>query len=65
MPKAGKRIKVDGEQYLVKRQMPLQDTIVAENAAGEDVMLKREQWKSSQPIRKDNPDKKREKKKGR
>jgi cell fate regulator YaaT (PSP1 superfamily) len=65
MPKAGKRIKVDGELYLVKRQMPLQDTVVAENSAGEDVMLKKEQWKSAQPVKKDNPEKKREKKKGR
>ena len=65
MPKAGKRIKVDGEQYLVKRQMPLQETVVAENSAGEDVMLKKEQWKSAQPIKKDNPEKKEKRKKGR
>lgn len=64
MPKAGKRIKVDGEQYLVKRQMPLQDTIVAENSAGEDVMLKKEQWTTSQPLKKESSEKKREKKKG-
>jgi cell fate regulator YaaT (PSP1 superfamily) len=63
MPKAGKRIKVDGEQYLVKRQMPLQDAIVAENSAGEDIILKKEQWTSSQPLLKENPEKKREKKK--
>jgi len=67
MPKAGKRIKVAGEQYLVKRQMPLQDALVAENSAGEDVILKKEQWQSSQPIKKENPEKKekREKRKGR
>jgi cell fate regulator YaaT (PSP1 superfamily) len=64
MPKTGKRIKVDGEQYLVKRQMPLQDIIVAENSAGEDVMLKKEQWELSQPIIKESPEKKKEKKKG-
>jgi cell fate regulator YaaT (PSP1 superfamily) len=63
MPKTGKRIKVDGEQYLVKRQMPLQDIIVAENSAGEDVMLKKEQWELSQPL-KESPEKKKEKKKG-
>jgi cell fate regulator YaaT (PSP1 superfamily) len=64
MPKAGKRIKVEGEQYLVKRQMPLQDAIIAENSAGEDVMLKKEQWELSQPFLKESPEKK-EKKKGR
>jgi cell fate regulator YaaT (PSP1 superfamily) len=64
MPKAGKRIKVDGEQYLVKRQVPLQDAIVAENSVGEDVLLKKEQWRSFQTMVKDNPEKKRDKKKG-
>jgi cell fate regulator YaaT (PSP1 superfamily) len=64
MPKAGKRIKVEGEQYLVKRQMPLQDAIIAENSAGEDVMLKKEQWELSQSFLKESPEKK-EKKKGR
>ena len=64
MPKIGKRIELDGELYLVKRQIPLQGAIVAENSAGEDVMLKKEQWKSFQPFKKENPEKKREKKKG-
>jgi cell fate regulator YaaT (PSP1 superfamily) len=64
MPKAGKKIKVDGEQYLVKRQMPLQDAVIAENSAGDDVVLKKDQWELSLPLKKDNPEKKREKKKG-
>jgi cell fate regulator YaaT (PSP1 superfamily) len=63
MPKAGKRIKLEGDQYLVKRQMPLQDAVIAENSAGEDVMLKKEQWELSQPFLKDTPEKKKEKKK--
>ncbi len=63
MPKAGKKIKVDDEQYLVKRQMPLQDAVVAENSAGEDVMLKKEQWATSQPLKKENSEKKRDRKK--
>jgi cell fate regulator YaaT (PSP1 superfamily) len=58
MPKAGKRIKVDGEQFLVKRQLPLQDAVIAQNSGGDDVMLKREQWQSSQPLTKESPDKK-------
>jgi len=64
MPKVGKRIKLDGEQFLVKRQMPLQDAVVAENSAGEDVLLKRDQWKSSQPAGKENVEKRKDKKKG-
>jgi cell fate regulator YaaT (PSP1 superfamily) len=62
MPKAGKRIKVDGEQYLVKRQMPLQDAVIAENSGGEDVLLKKEQWQSSLPSAKESPDKKEKRK---
>ncbi len=62
MPKAGKRIKVDGEQYLVKRQMPLQDTVVAENSGGDDVLLTKEQWQASRPVAKERPDKKEKRK---
>jgi cell fate regulator YaaT (PSP1 superfamily) len=63
MPKAGKRIKVDGEQYLVKRQIPLQDAIVVENNGGEDVILTKEQWKLLQPLKKENPEEKEKKRK--
>ena len=63
MPKVGKKIKVGDDQYLVKRQMPLQDTVVAENSAGEDVMLKKEQWTSFQPLKKESSEKKRDRKK--
>ena len=63
MPKVGKRIKVDGAQYLVKRQMPLQDAIVAENSDGEDVILTKELWKQAQPLKKENPEEKEKRKK--
>ncbi len=64
LPKAGKRITVDGEQYLVKRQMPLQEAVIAENSAGEDIILKQEQWAPSQLIKKENPEKNMKRKKG-
>lgn len=54
MPKAGKRIKVNGDQYLVKRQIPLREAIVAENSSGEDVILAKEQWRQAQPLKKEN-----------
>lgn len=63
MPKAGKRIKVDNEQYVVKRQIPLEDAIVAENSGGEDVILTKEQWKLSQPLKKENPEEKEKRRK--
>jgi len=64
MPKVGKRIKLEGEQFFIKRQMPLQDAVLAENSEGEDVLLKRDQWKSSQPSGKEGSEKKKDKKKG-
>lgn len=63
MPKPGKRIKIDGEIYLVKRQIPLQATILAVKSTGEEVVLKRESWQLFQPVKKeslDRKDKKRE-----
>ena len=63
MPKAGKRIKVDGVQYLVKRQIPLQDAIIAENSDGDDVILSKEQWKLSLPLKKENPEEKEKRRK--
>jgi cell fate regulator YaaT (PSP1 superfamily) len=64
MPKAGKRIKIGNEEYLVKRQMPLQEAIVAENSAGEEVILVKQDWKAFLPVKKEGTDKKRERKGG-
>lgn len=64
MPKTGKRIKIGNEDYLVKRQIPLQETIVAENSAGEEVILTKREWKAFLPVKKEGVEKKREKKSG-
>lgn len=64
MPKAGKKIRIGNEDYLVKRQIPLQELIIAENSAGEEVALTKRDWKAFQPVKKEGVDKKREKKGG-
>lgn len=64
MPKAGKRIKIDNDEYLVKRQNPLQESIVAENSAGEEIVLAKEDWKMFQQVKKEIIEKKRERKSG-
>ena len=64
MPKTGKRVKIEGEEYLVKRQNPLQETILAESAAGEELVLGKRQWKTFQPLKKETIDKKRERRSG-
>lgn len=58
MPKVGKRIKIDEEQYLVKRQVPLQDRIVVENSNGEEIVLTPKQWQGFEPVKKDTRDRK-------
>ena len=60
MPKAGKRVKIDGEEYLVKRQNPLQETVVCETGAGEEVVLGKRHWKAFQQVKKEPVEKKRE-----
>lgn len=62
MPKPGKRIKIDGETYLVRRQVILKNALLAENSSGEEVTLLEEQWRSFQPVKRQNPEKKKEKK---
>lgn len=64
MPKAGKRIRIGNEEYLVKRQIPLQELILVENSAGEEVVFAKRDWKAFLPVKKEGPDKKREKKGG-
>ena len=64
MPKAGKRIKIGNDEYLVKRQNPLQESIIAENSAGEEIVLAKGDWKMFQQIKKEIIEKKKEKKSG-
>ena len=64
MPKSGKRIKIDEDEYLVKRQNPLQESIVAENSAGEEVILAKKDWKMFQQVKKEIVEKKRERRSG-
>ncbi len=64
MPKAGKRIRIDHNEFLVKRQNPLQESIVAENSAGDEVVLSKQDWKMFQQVRKEIPEKKKDKKSG-
>lgn len=45
MPRPGKRIVINSEHFRVKRQNPLQETILVENESGEEITLSRDQWK--------------------
>jgi cell fate regulator YaaT (PSP1 superfamily) len=51
MPKPGKKVIIDGEQYLIRRQMVIQDRVLAQNSSGEEVSLGRNEWRSFKPVR--------------
>lgn len=51
MPKPGKRIRIGGEQFLVRRQNPLQQTVLVTDQGGESRLLVKEQWQAFEPIK--------------
>lgn len=59
MPRPGKRIRVDGQSYRVKRQNPLQRTLQVVNDIGEAGVLTEDQWRNAEIVK---PEKKKEKK---
>lgn len=57
MPRPGKRIRIGDEKYRVKRQNPLQESVVVENDGGEEMILQRDEWRLYQNIKKKSPPK--------
>ncbi len=62
MPKAGMSILFEGEKYRVKRQNPLQRTIVTGNRNGEERIFQEEEWLSCEVLKSDKKIKKKKKK---
>ena len=52
MPKPGRKILLDGKQYLVKRQIVLNEAIVVETSEREEKLLEKHQWKAFKPLKK-------------
>jgi cell fate regulator YaaT (PSP1 superfamily) len=61
MPKPGKRITVGEEQFQVKRQNPLQQTILVSDSQGENHLLTKEQWQDFEPVKVEESGKKEKK----
>lgn len=61
MPKPGRNVRIAGKEYLVKRQNPLQETIVAQRSDGEEIVLGKNEWRGFQPVKKDSSDKRKDK----
>ena len=58
MPKVGKKVKIGQETYRVKMQNPLQEMLIVQNAEGDDVVMRREEWQNYELIKVDKPQKK-------
>ncbi len=53
MPKPGRKVRIDKEVYTIKRQNPLQRTVLAMSSAGEEKLLDYAQWRSAEIVRAD------------
>ncbi len=63
MPKPGRRIKVGGKTYKVRRQNPLQQSILVQTEKGEEATLESSEWQDYEVIRVDKVVKKEKKNK--
>ena len=61
MPKTGKRIKIGEDVFLVKRQNPLQQTLLVSDGEGEVHLLTKEQWQNCEPVKVEESGKKEKK----
>jgi len=53
MPKVGRRLKIDGGIFRVKRQIPLQQVVVVSNSEGEEKVLLKHEWSAAEILRGD------------
>lgn len=59
MPKAGRHVRINNQEYLVKRQIPLQEAVVVQKENGEETVMGKDEWRGFQPVKKDTGDNKR------
>lgn len=61
MPKIGRRLKIGEELFRVKRQIPLQQAVVASTSGGEEKILSRAEWSAAEIVKADRGPRKNEK----
>lgn len=62
MPKVGRRLKIGDQVYRVKRQIPLQQAVVADSGEGEDRVLGIEEWSEAEILKSEKGGRRHEKK---
>jgi cell fate regulator YaaT (PSP1 superfamily) len=61
MPKIGSRLKLDGLEYKVKRQIPLQQLLIVISSEGSEITLEKEKWQQMERVKGEKPLKKKKK----
>lgn len=61
MPKPGRKIAIDNQEFKVKRQIPLQRAIVVINRDGDEKTLMQEEWEGAEQVRKEHPQRREQK----
>jgi cell fate regulator YaaT (PSP1 superfamily) len=61
MPRPGKKIRIDGQSYRVRRQNPLQRTLQVVNDVGEVGVLDEDQWRNAEIVKSEKKKEKRKK----
>ncbi len=58
LPKIGRKLMLDNEMFRVKRQNPLQQTVLVTKSDGEERLLSRDQWSAAELVKGDKVPKK-------
>lgn len=61
MPKIGSRVRLEGVEYKVKRQIPLRRLVTVVSGTGEELTLEEEKWLTLEKVKGTNPVKKNKK----
>ena len=62
MPKVGRRLKIDDKVFRVKRQVPLQQSVIADDGEGEDRVLGKDEWSRAEILKSEKGGRRQERK---
>jgi cell fate regulator YaaT (PSP1 superfamily) len=62
LPKVGRKLKLDNDIVRVKRQNPLQETILVAGSSGDERVLQKKEWSGAEQVKSDKGSRKDKKK---